>query len=122
MRVITVLATLADVDGKSGDRAALVVFVRVHCAIVAQAAHELIIGWRYQSEAIVLIIRDRRGECLEIMRALYKLSNVCGAHHGIGSDGLGKKTRAPKRRRCWRRQRARVDSGELIIAVHPVGN
>ena len=58
MRVITVLTTLADVDGKSGDRAAVVVFMRVHRAIITQAAHELVISWRYRGKAVVFIIRD----------------------------------------------------------------
>jgi hypothetical protein len=88
-------------------------------AQVAQAAHELVIGWRYRSKAVVLIIRDRRGEYLEVMRAPHKLSYVCGAHRGTGSDGLGKKPRARKRRRCRRRQWTCIDGGELVVVIVP---
>jgi len=120
--VVTILATFADEDIKARDRAAFFVLVCVHRAVFAQAAHELVVSWRYRGKAVVLVIGDRRGESLEVVRAPYKFTLVRRTSREAGNDAFGEESDARKRRWCWRRQRARIDSDEFVISVHPAGN
>ena len=121
MRVVALLAALADVHRKTRDLPPVLILVRVHRAIVAETAHELIVGRSHRGEAVVVLIGDRGSVDLEVVRALHERPLIRRTHAGRGGPELGEKAGASERQRRRRRKRARIDGSEVIVAELPAG-
>ena len=117
--MVAPLAALADVYGKTRDLPPVAVLVRVHRAIVAETAHELIVGRSHRSEAVVILIGDGGGVDFKVARALHQHLRIYRTHRRVREGGAGEKTGARERQRHWRRKRARIDGSKVIIAELP---
>ena len=86
MRMVALLATLTYVYLKTRDRSAVRILVRVHGAIIAEAAYELIrvVQGRHRgdSEAVIALIRDRSSVDHKVVRALHKRPLIHRMRHG----------------------------------------
>ena len=80
-------------DCETRDLPPVTILVRVHRAIVAEAAHELIVGRSYRSEAVVVLIGDGGSVYFEVVRALSRtVAHLQDASQGLSwRDGASEK-------------------------------